>query len=488
MTSFSRVLLLLIVGGLLACSPKEAPLPPAACASCHVLPPPAAATQEGWERILPVMTQRMENQLSGAEKEALWQAYMHAAPEHFALTRAESTPDPRFRAYDIPPFRTPDGNTVRSKSACVTYLSEEDTVSGHSEVVYCDSDNGRLMSVRLDQPSPPRILVDDLRAPVRVERSDLNGDGKTDLLVTDIGSIEPGSTGSGAVIAYLQGDNMYNAIPLFQGRGRLADAVAGDLDGDGDTDVVIAEFGNGWEGGIWLLEQEAPWGEHPPVAQRLDRRAGPVDLALTDLNGDGFLDIVAAIAQQHEVVVAWLGSSDGQRTLHTLTPTRHPAWGTISIEIADMDGDGAPDLIVANGDSLDTSELRPYHSVRVYRNRNGLPSEELLVGQFPAVCGLEAMDLDGDGDIDIAATSWAPPGAIGADDRLASVVWFENNRDTFVRHDIEIGHTDRVSITAVPKSQNQKPGLAVARLRLQRPEGIVIGRKPSAITLFTWTD
>ncbi len=117
----------------------------------------------------------------------------------------------------------------------------------------------------------------------------------------------------------------------------------------------------------------------------------PIEVAIKDLNGDGWLDIVTANVRFRDVTVL-LGNGDGTfptSTLYDVGISPH------SVAIEDMDGDGRLDLISSNYDSNDISVL--------FGNGNGgFGSEQkIAVGTGPRRFGVG--DVNGDGRPDILA-------------------------------------------------------------------------------------
>jgi hypothetical protein len=68
---------------------------------------------------------------------------------------------------------------------------------------------------------------------------------------------------------------------------------------------------------------------------------------------------------------------------------------------------------------------------------------------MPGVCGARAADLDGDGDLDIAAAAFLPRALFShpADEGLDSVLWLEQvEPGTFVRRSLEKGHFSHAAL------------------------------------------
>jgi len=128
---------------------------------------------------------------------------------------------------------------------------------------------------------------------------------------------------------------------------------------------------------------------------------GPGSLALADLNGDGRLDLVVANDESGDVTVL-LGNGKGSFVETPGSP--FPAGKSPNdIAIADFDGDGKPDLAFPNHD---TSHV----TVLLGDGRGGFrpaPGSPVGVQSRPHPHGIAAADFDGDGHIDFVVESWA---------------------------------------------------------------------------------
>lgn len=141
----------------------------------------------------------------------------------------------------------------------------------------------------------------------------------------------------------------------------------------------------------------APGGE--PDA-RFKAGKGPGSLALADLNGDGRLDLVVANDESGDVTVL-LGDGKGSFTAAPGSP--FPAGKSPNdVAIADFDGDGKPDLAFANHDTKHVTVLMG-DGRGAFRPA---PSSPVTVQSRPHPHGIAAADFDRDGHVDFAVESW----------------------------------------------------------------------------------
>jgi FG-GAP-like repeat len=269
--------------------------------------------------------------------------------------------------------------------------------------------NGTVLLLKPYEPAAkPRILTGAVPHPAHAEVADLDGDGVKDLIVANLGSDHATDERVGSVV-WLRGrpDGSFQPLTLAAGLGRVADVQAADFDGDGDLDLIVAEFGWLDVGAIRLLENRTTDVDRPAfVLSTVDPRHGTIHVPVADLDEDGDPDFVALISQEHEAVVAFLNAGGRRFRPEVIYAAPHPAFGSSGIQLVDLDGDADLDVLMTNGDSLDSRMLRPYHGVQWLENRGSYPFRyhrlTSLHGAHRAVAG----DLDGDGDRDIVAVTF----------------------------------------------------------------------------------
>jgi len=314
---------------------------------------------------------------------------------------------------------------------------------GRPLVVAAEMGKGLVLGADPARSDGRLAVLGRLPHPCHVATTDLDADGRTDLLVADLGVITPSDDAKGSV-AWLrrQPDGAFRAVTLAGGLPRVADVEAADFDQDGDLDLLVAAFGWRWIGGIYLLENRTTDWTRPSFARReLDSRTGAIHVPVADLNGDGRPDFVALISQQHESVVAFLGDGKGGFRRETVDVAPHPGWGSSGLSLVDFDRDGDLDALVTNGDMLDDFRVKPDHGIRWLENRGSFPWVPHPIAGLPGAARARAVDLDGDGDLDVVACSFVPSAPDEGPPALpdpASLVWLEQTGPgRFARHTLE---------------------------------------------------
>ncbi len=380
------------------------------CGTCHAFPPPAALPRSEWKT---QVTHGFEFALQAGMKlrdappRLAVQAYYerHAPVELAWPARAEQIPSPvRFERRDFSLQGPPAISHVR-----FVHFSDERKL----DLLACDMFEGRILRLRPYDADPRlEVLCEGLGHPAHLEVVDLDGDGVKDVLVANLGEYFPTNKKCGS-LTWLRGSKGGRFTPhtLLEGVGRIADARAADLNGDGRLDLVVAVFGWRWTGEVLYLQN---LGTDPPSFETrvLDGRHGSIHVPIADIDADGKLDIVVLTSQEHETVVAFLGDGRGNFSPKTLFAGPHPAFGSTGIQLVDLNRDGRLDILYSNGDSLDSLVLRPYHGVRWLENPGpGAPGFPFVEHHLAPLCGVTravAADLEGRGMLDVLAVSMLP--------------------------------------------------------------------------------
>ncbi len=176
---------------------------------------------------------------------------------------------------------------------------------------------------------------------------DLNGDGKPDLAFTLIN--DPNSNYAPEVaVALGAGDGTFGALTPYLAGGSDSLAIA-DMNGDGFPDIVAS--------GFTILFGDGKGG-FPHRADYWQEVAGSILLA--DFDGDGRLDILvgtgSATAMTGPAIAVLFARGSGVFAGPPISPDSGlpPTYGFIQIQpAADFNGDGIPDLVVRGSNSID---------------------------------------------------------------------------------------------------------------------------------------
>ncbi len=426
----------------------------ALCSDCHVLPKPENFPQEAWHDEVQrgygfyLESGRSDLKLPPQQDVIAW--FRARAPEALNVEPAVYATSPalvRFAPRQLDP-------STATQPPCIAAIRFTPLRPGGDPVlVMCDMRSGEVRRLDSDNLDTGGEGIAKLNNPCHAEPVDLDKDGLIDLVVADLGSFDASDHDRGRVVWLRQKeDGTWETHVLADSLGRVAAVRPGDFDGDGLTDLIVAVFGWHATGGILLLKQ-ASTDERPGALPRfekqvLDSRPGASHLEVDDIDGDGRLDFFVLISQHYETVEAFLHREDGFE--HKVVWTADdPAYGLNGIQLCDLDGDGDRDLLLVNGDAFDGKYVKPYHGLAWLENRGTFPYEHHRLADMPGVCGARAGDLDGDGDLDIAAAAFLPHGLFSqsADERLDSVLWLEQvEPGTFVRRSLEKGHFSHAAL------------------------------------------
>lgn len=284
----------------------------------------------------------------------------------------------------------------------------EFTDRGRRGFIASDMREGNIYFHPFEKPEAAELLAN-CEAPVNLNPCDLDQDGIADILISDIGVVQATDAKKGELI-WLKGTaNGYEKISLAGNLGRICQTVVADFDGDKRNDILVAEFGYFKTGSTYILMNDGSgFGPKNFSVSEIDSRHGTSRIAPIDLDGDGDLDFVAAIAQEHETIQAYLNDGQGKFRAQPLYEAEFPSYGTSGISLVDLDADGDQDILYTNGDTFDSMLPKPYHSIQWLENQGELKFKHHHVAHMPGVNAARAADFDGDGDLDIIACAFMP--------------------------------------------------------------------------------
>lgn len=278
---------------------------------------------------------------------------------------------------------------------------------GLMDVVVCE---GRTSTVSWIRQEEPGVFVEtdldrNIAGPAHVEASDVDRDGDPDLLIASMGMIMPNNDQIGSVVVLENlGSGNFKKRVLLEKVARVTDVQAEDLDGDGDFDLAVGQFGY-FQGEIRWMENLGDWRfkSHP-----LLDFSGTIHTPIVDIDADRDMDIVALVSQEWEEIHVFENSETGFRNRVAYGSTNED-YGSSGISVDDVDGDGDPDIVYTNGDAFDymveAPGPRPWHGVQWLENDGRGYFQFHRLGNFPGAYSPLATDLDGDKDLDLVAVS-----------------------------------------------------------------------------------
>ncbi len=217
--------------------------------------------------------------------------------------------------------------------------------------------------------------------------ADLDADGNVDLLWAspDALTLQDNLAGPIGVAQVVATGGDWNALSLT------------DLDGDGVVDVVA--------GGTDLAIHIVAAGVVGP-AQIVESSLGAyVAVAAADLDGDGDADLAAARVDGGELYLSWYANLGGSFGAAQSVATASGCVAAASALLAeDIDLDGDPDLMLAS--AVEPTCGAAEASVVWFDNAAGTFGVGTVVAQgWPAVGGIDRVDLDADGDRDLVVAA-----------------------------------------------------------------------------------
>jgi hypothetical protein len=226
--------------------------------------------------------------------------------------------------------------------------------------------------------------------PTSLAAADVNGDGKIDLIFAWEGS-------NTVMVATNNGQNFSSNAVVRVGNGPSG-VVAVDINGHGKPDLVTANY---YDSTVTVLTNNGKgfFGSNATVHVGTN----PVCIVTADVNGDGTPDLITASAGVY---------SNYFGTLTILTNNGHGIFGsnaTVNAGVnaqwviaADVNGDGKPDLVTANGGVYPN-----YAGTLIVLTNNGSgvfgSNATLIAGK--GTCCVAAADINGDGSLDLISAN-----------------------------------------------------------------------------------
>jgi hypothetical protein len=379
------------------------------CSACHAFPEPALLDKTTWRSgVLPRMAPRLgvaaqslseamdrdtnvivlHESLPQQDWEKIVAYYVGHAPDSLPYQSLAAEPQ-----LD-PPFFAARALTPGMKSSGIITLLRIDSLhrrifigeAGSNLLRIVDWGGHEISSIALGSP-PTDIIID-----------------RDSVLVLESGILDPNDQPKGSLVSYqlAHGDSLRSPRVVLDSLFRPVFVRKTKFGGTGRLEFLVCEYGNN-RGRLALYRSDGA----KYTRQVLAATPGAIRFEVRDMTGDGAPDLVVLFAQADERIVLY--QSDGKGSFN---PTPRvlarfpPVYGSMYFAMHDFNGDGFLDIIYVNGDNFDYSRvLKPYHGVRILENDGHDNFRERFFFPIYGAARAEVVDFDGDGDLDIMATS-----------------------------------------------------------------------------------
>jgi hypothetical protein len=247
--------------------------------------------------------------------------------------------------------------------------------------------------------------------PYSVAVADVNGDGKPDVVV--VNNVMANFLSKTVGVLLENGDGTFQPAVAYGSGGVIPLSLAiADVNGDGKPDLLVANFWASFQnlnGTVGVLLGNGDGTFQSPVAYASGGTGGPNSggsVAVADVNGDGKPDLLVA-SEGNASVGVLLGRGDG--TFHPVVTYGSGGTGANSVAVADVNGDGKPDLLVATSTTVGV----------VLGNGDGTFQSAVTYGSggFNRASSVAVADVNGDARPDLlvgtCANSSCSIGAVG---------------------------------------------------------------------------
>jgi hypothetical protein len=332
-------------------------------------------------------------------------------------------------------------------------------------------------------------------SPFSVTLGDLNGDGRPDLVVGNdntsptvavlVNTTAPGSTSAS-----------FAAAQTLAAGADPSSVTVGDVNGDGRLDLAVANANDNTIS--VLLNTSAPGATTISFAPQQTFATGlrPVSVVFADVNGDGRPDLVAVDFLGSYASILLDATAPGASTPTFLSQQTFPA-GTqpLGVAVGDFNGHGLPDLVVAN--ELDNNVSVLLNTlVPITNPASFAPQQTFAAGMSPQAVTLA--DVNGDGLRDLivanaqddtvsvllnttapgaATASFAAQQTFAVGNRPESVIVADVNRDGLP--DLVVADSQDNALSVLINTT--APGATVASFAAQQT--FATGISPSAVTV-----
>lgn len=291
---------------------------------------------------------------------------------------------------------SPEWPAFKDSASRISYIKINSSNSPNTLMLY---EVNRRTAFRFDHQITP---IDSIEAGTSfVDVTDKNSFS----IVCNMGTIAPNNRAEGSINNYgidSSGKMVFDSIPLIDSLRRPVGLSISDINADGKDDIVVCEYGN-IRGTVSWFENK---GDQKFTKHIIKEVPGAIKIWVNDINHDGLPDIYTLFAQGDESI--FLFTNDGHGGFIEKRLLRFPAvYGSTYFEMADVNHDGFPDIVYTCGDNADYSPiLKPYHGVYIFINDGNNEYTQKYFFHLNGCYKALARDFDNDGDLDIATISF----------------------------------------------------------------------------------
>jgi len=258
--------------------------------------------------------------------------------------------------------------------------------------------------------SAPIVIDDVIQNPNSIDVGDIDLDGKLDILIETDYSVIEGVGEARAIVWYRNIDGLGNfssANKILVNGPEDKMTKLTDIDGDGDLDVICAMEGLGLR---WIENLIPGFFWNIPIDIMEDSQTISV-LDVGDIDGDGDIDVVYSDRNADAIFISinrnGVGSFDKEEIIYEKSSD--------GLKLEDMDNDGDLDIVAL----IEVDDVYDEQNIVYIEQVNGsFESDAIMVNEsvLSDARNMILVDIDDDGDIDVMSAS-------RRDDKLA---WYEN--------------------------------------------------------------
>ena len=252
-----------------------------------------------------------------------------------------------------------------------------------------------------------KIIANNITSAHSVYAVDFDNDGDKDII-----GAQYGGTGGGVIYWHnnlIEDDSLYFSKQIVSNTFKAHEIYAHDVDSDGDNDILGASSDPGkiswWrnDGGIPII-----WHEQNIYTGTYNNGNNQVkSVHVGDFNCDGNSDVVAAVLYENDIL--WWDNK-GEDINGEIIWEKHFVENNFayahSVQAIDLDNDGDDDILGAAWNNTTEDQISWWRNDSLASDSSVIWSDKLPIGNnFNNACKAFGIDLDNDGNKDVAATA-----------------------------------------------------------------------------------